>query len=132
MSANDHLSPGQFPTKLFHGGLPHSATLNDVDLNRLGTQQNKRGRSYGGFYLTDQSSKSWSEDYAKQRGAAVHEFTLKPEARVLDHGDRNIDRLSSDERSKMAETHDVVKGKDTLGRNQYALLNKDSVQMRPL
>jgi hypothetical protein len=113
---------------LFHGGLPEGATLDAIDLNRNGEQQNKRGRSFGGFYLTDETSKAWSDDYAKKRNGVMHGFLISPAARIDDRSDQIIDRLSAEDRAKAAENFDVIKGKDTLGRMQYVLLNKDVVK----
>jgi len=112
---------------LYHGGLPEDASIEDVDLERLGTQQNKKGNTYGGFYLTDDSSRHWSEGYARERGASLHSFDIHPQARILDTGERNTDRLSAEERQATAQTHDLIKGRDTLGRTQYTLLNKSAV-----
>lgn len=112
---------------LYHGGLPEDASIEDVDLERLGTQQNKKGNTYGGFYLTDDSSRHWSESYARERGASLHSFDIHPQARILDAGERNTDRLSAEERQTLAQNHDLIKGKDALGRTQYTLLNKSVV-----
>jgi 8-oxo-dGTP pyrophosphatase MutT (NUDIX family) len=114
-------------TMLYHGGLPETATLSDIDLNRLGSQQNKRGRDYGGFYLVDDSSLSWALNYAKTRNGVLHGFLLKPSARVLDLGDKVIDRLTAQERADHAKDYDIIKGKDLLKRAQYVLLNKDAI-----
>jgi hypothetical protein len=115
-------------TVLYHGGLPDGTTLDDIDLNRNGTQQNRRGRSYGGFYLTDESSKDWSNSYASQRNGVMHGFAIDKNARIDDRGDQQIDRLSAEDRAEAAKTADVIKGKDLLGRTQYVLLNKDVVK----
>jgi hypothetical protein len=115
-------------TVLYHGGLPEGTTLDDIDLNRNGTQQNKRGRSFGGFYLTDESSKSWSDKYAMERNGVMHGFAIDKNARIDDRGSEQIDRLSAEDRAKAAETSDVIKGKDMLGRTQYVILNKDVVK----
>lgn len=112
---------------LYHGGLPHDATLDDIDLEHLGAQQNKSGKDYGGFYLSDSSSRRVAENYAATRSAALHRFRLRPDARMGDMGDRNIDRLSAYERRDLAERYDYIKGKDAFGRTQYTLLNKNAV-----
>jgi hypothetical protein len=115
-------------TVLYHGGLPDGTTLDDIDLNRNGSQQNKRGRSFGGFYLTDESSKSWSDDYAMKRNGVMHGFVVDKNARIDDRGSQQIDRLSAEDRAEAAKTADVIKGKDLLGRTQYVLLNKDVIK----
>lgn len=117
--------------ELFHGGLPVGTTIEDIDVNRAGDQQNKRRRSFGGFYLTDSTSKSWSDQYARSRGGTNHAFKISPDARIGEisdmNGSSNIDRISESQRAHMAKSFDVIKGKDLLGRTQYLLLNKDVV-----
>jgi len=112
---------------LYHGGLPEGTGMDDIDLGRAGSQQNKKGKSYGGFYLTDPGSKDWSTDYARGRNGVMHGFRVSKDAKVGDLGSKNIDRLSANERASLAEQFDVVKGKDTMGRDQYVLLNKDAI-----
>lgn len=113
---------------LFHGGLPTSATLDDIDLDRPGSQQNKRGRSYGGFYLTDATSLRWAAQYAAERNGNLHGFLVGPDVRILEITSGNTERLSLEERARYAADYDLVKGKDTLGRTQYVLLNKGVVK----
>jgi superfamily I DNA/RNA helicase len=115
-------------TVLYHGGLPEGTTLDGIDLNRNGTQQNKRGQSFGGFYLTDESSKSWSDKYAMERNGVMHGFAIDKNARIDDRGSAQIDRLSAEDRAEAAKTSDIIKGKDLLGRTQYVILNKDVVK----
>lgn len=111
---------------LFHGGLPADATLESIDLNRPGTQQNKAGRSYGGFYLADKSSLGWAQDYARKRGGILHRFDIAASARIL-RTDAVIDRLSKQQRDAYAQEYDLITGPDVLGRRQWVLLNRDVV-----
>lgn len=113
---------------LYHGGLPEETTLETIDLSRSGTQQNKPGRTYGGFYLTDESSKRWSDDYARARNGNVHGFWIDPSSRIVEVNGTNIDRLSQQQRDAYAEKYDLIKGKDLMGRAQFVLLNKDVVK----
>lgn len=115
-------------TVLYHGGLPEGTTLDDIDLNRNGSQQNKRDRSFGGFYLTDKSSKSWSDKYAMERNGVMHGFAIDKNAQIDDRGKAQIDRLSAEDRAEAAKNFDVIMGKDLLGRTQYVILNKDVVK----
>lgn len=118
--------------ELFHGGLPAGTTIEGVDVNRSGDQQRKRRRSFGGFYLTDESSRDWSDQYAKARGGTMHGFKISKNARIGEisdmGGSSNIDRISEEQRAHMAKSFDVIKGKDLLGRTQYLLLNRDVVE----
>lgn len=106
---------------LYHGGL-----AGPIDLDRAGDQQNRRGRTYGGFYLADESSRDWATSYARQRNGLVAHFEIVPGARVLETS-RNIDRLSLDERHALALDWDLIRGVDTLGRSQYVLLQLDAI-----
>ncbi len=112
---------------LYHGGLPDDTTIEKIDLNRFGSQQNKRGRTYGGFYLTDEGSKGWTEKYAQERNGNIHGFLVADSSRTTEIQGRDIDRLSQEQREELAQEYDLVKGKDLLGRTQYVLLNKDVV-----
>lgn len=112
---------------LYHGGLPDDIGMEHIDLDRLGTQQNKKGRTYGGFYLTDESSKDWTEKYAQERNGNVHGFLIAPTCRTYEAQGNDIDRLSKDDRNGLAQEYDLVKGQDVLGRVQYVLLNKEVV-----
>lgn len=112
---------------LYHGGLPDDTTIEEIDLDRLGSQQNKRGRTYGGFYLTDESSKNWTERYASERNGNIHGFLITNSSRIVEIQDRDTDRLSQEQRTELAKDYDLIKGKDLLGRVQYVLLNKDVV-----
>lgn len=112
---------------LYHGGLPETASLEDIDLNRMGSQQNKRNRSYGGFYMSDESSLDWATGYAQERNGILHGFLIAPHARIGEITGRDIDRLSIEERAMLGRDYDLVRGKDLLGRSQYVLLNKDAV-----
>ena len=112
---------------LYHGGLSTETSIDNIDLDRLGAQQNKKGRTYGGFYLTDDTSKEWSEDYARTRNGNLHGFLIKPTARTIEIIDRDIDRLSAEARTNFARDYDVIKGKDLLKRTEYVLLNKEIV-----
>ncbi len=111
----------------YHGGLETNLTLNEIDLDRQGTQQNKPSRTYGGFYLTDETSREWTNQYARQRNGNVHAFLISSKAHVLIIEDNNIDRLSHDQRLDFSKMYDIIKGHDMMGRTQYVLLNKEVV-----
>jgi len=113
---------------LYHGGLPENTNVDSIDLNRNGSQQNKKGRSYGGFYLADYSSKDWANKYAEGRNGIVHGFRIDKAARIFVKADGNIDRLSQAQRDELARDYDLIKGKDLLGRVQYVLLNGSVVK----
>lgn len=112
---------------LYHGGLPDDTTIEKIDLDRFGSQQNKKGRTYGGFYLTDESSKGWTEKYAQERNGNIHGFLVADSSRTMEIQGRDIDRLSQEQREELAKEYDLIKGKDLLGRTQYVLLNKGVV-----
>jgi len=111
----------------YHGGLDTNLKIDEIDLDREGIQQNKSGRTYGGFYLTDQTSREWTNQYAKQRNGNVHAFLISSEARILIIEDKNIDRLSHDQRVDFSKMYDIIKGHDMMGRTQYVLLSKEVI-----
>ncbi|HRY36892.1 MAG TPA: hypothetical protein P5230_03395 [Candidatus Magasanikbacteria bacterium] len=115
-------------TILYHGGLPDNISMDSIDLNKTDSKQNKKGKTYGGFYLSDETSKNWSEQYAKTGSNNVHGFLVDKGSRVLEITDRDIDRLSQEKRDELAKEYDLVKGKDLLGRTQFVLLNKDIIK----
>lgn len=114
---------------LYHGGLPKETTLGDIDLN-FRAKQNRRGKTYGGFYLTHKGLFTESaiyRSYVQQRGGTMHGFLIKKSARIGELDDV-IDRLSQEQRNEYAKYFDILKGADVLGRPQYALLNKDVIE----
>ena len=112
---------------LYHGGLPNTITLDLIDCNHLGIQQNKRGKTYGGFYLVDESSRTWAEYYARQRNGTIHGFLIDSSSRISETN-KVIDRLSQEEREGFACSFDLLKGKDLCGRIQYVLFNKSIIK----
>ena len=111
----------------YHGGLEDNLTLDKIDLDKEGLQQNKPGRTYGGFYLTDETSREWTNQYARQRNGNVHAFLISCDARILTVDDKDIDRLSQSQRVELSKKYDIVKGHDLLGRTQYVLLSKEVI-----
>lgn len=127
MEELQRLATAQGGMVLYHGGLPDDCTMDTINLNHEGAQQNKHGRTYGGFYLTDETVQSWPAKYARERNGNLHGFLINPQARIFETG-KNIDRLSRAERKKLSENFDLIRGEDLLGRTQYVLLNKTVVQ----
>lgn len=127
IDAIEHIAASQGGFVLYHGGLEHDSTLDTIDLDRTGTQQNKPGRTYGGFYLTDNTSRPWAEEYARKRNGNLHGFLIDQNARIF-RTEENIDRLSQEDRAIFATKYDLIQGKDLVGRIQYVLLNKNVVK----
>jgi hypothetical protein len=113
---------------LYHGGLPDDTNMDSINLNKVDSKQNKKDKTYGGFYLSDETSKNWSEQYAKLNSSNMHGFLIDKGSRVLEITDRDIDRLSQERRDELAKEYDLIKGKDVLGRTQFVLLNKEIVK----
>ncbi len=135
---------------LYHGGLDVTqAGETTINLDKLGSQQNKRNKTYGGFYLTDGSAVvgfgegekiDWAEQYARQRNGNLHAFLISSDAKVLDcrsqlsdedaailENTRNLDRLSNEQRKALSEKYDLIVGCDLLRRTQYVLLNAEVI-----
>lgn len=113
---------------LYHGGLPDDINMGSINLNKIDSKQNKKNKTYGGFYLSDETSKNWSEQYAKTNGNNMHGFLIDKSSRILEITDRDIDRLSQEKRDEFAKEYDLIKGRDVLGRTQFVLLNKEIVK----
>ncbi|HQB07347.1 MAG TPA: hypothetical protein PK712_05785, partial [Rectinema sp.] len=124
--AEDKAPTASVPTSLWHGGLPADFDISSLDVMRVAQKQNKKGKNYAGFYLYEESQKAGAEEYARQSGASLHRFDVKPDAKVLELG--NIERIKVEQLQEYAsQGYDLLKGKDVRGRVEYILLNKDAI-----
>ncbi len=114
----------------YHGGMLTGSTLDNVDMDHLGGQQNKKGRSYGGFYLTNETSRYWSEQYARLfEDNGLFRLRLRDGAKIFRVvGKADIDRLNKETRDALREAgYAMIVGKDVLNRFQAVLLDKSAV-----
>ena len=110
----------------YHGGLNEDFNINDLDVNRLAEKQQKKGRSYAGFYLYDEEGRSGAETYSDQTGKGLHRFDIREDANVLTLN--NIERVTQAQLEEYRQQgYDLIQGVDVRGRTEYILLNKDIV-----
>lgn len=110
----------------WHGGLPSDFNIDELDVMRLASKQQKKGRQYAGFYMYDETQKGGAETYSKQTGQGLHRFDISKSANILELG--NIERVSKDKLLEyQSQGVDILKGVDVRGRVEYILLNKDVI-----
>jgi hypothetical protein len=111
----------------YHGGLPVNATLDDIDLLRLSSRQQKKGRDYAGFYMSpDINEGSWALKYNQQNPeSGLHKISLPKESKVYEYSS-SIERIKKSElEDLMNQGYDYISGKNIFGQPEYVLLNKD-------
>lgn len=116
------------PPRLYHGGRRGLTTKNIRIIREPGaTKQGRKGRVYGGFYLTTNLEEARA--YADMAGGnnTIYEVQIRPNA-VVAQREGDITRLSP----KMIEDYrnngvDVVVGKDVRGRTEYVVINQNVI-----
>jgi hypothetical protein len=107
---------------MYHRG--SISSIEEVDPFRIASKQNKRGRSYGGFYVG-------SLDHAKMYpGNFLLKLKIDPSAKVLMvSGVGKTDRLDIDSlRLHMDKGVDIIWGKDIRGFEQGVIINKNIIK----
>lgn len=112
---------------LWHGGLEFDFNIDQLDVTRLAQKQQKKGRTYAGFYLYDETSKKGAESYSSQTGKGLHRFEVDKNSKILELN--SIERVTRKQlREYKEQGYDLLKSKDVRGRVEYILLNKDIVK----
>lgn len=110
----------------FHGGLPDDFDFSTLDPLKLSKKQQKTGRNYAGFYMLDEGQYPAAEHYADMNNGAVHKITISGDAKIKDN--RTIERLSQDYlRQLIDEGYDLVRGPNSLRKQEYVLLNPSKI-----
>lgn len=115
----------------YHGGLPTNATLSDIDVFRLSSRQQKKGREYAGFYMSpDIEDDSFALNYHKSNeGSGLHKITLPIDARVYEYPS-SMERITKSELEDLYNKgYDYISGKNLFGQPEYVLLNKDIAEL---
>lgn len=113
-------------TILYHGGLWSGATLDDIDIFRLlSDERQENGSDYAGFYMTD--DKEMAEGYAEINKGVVFKIEMTPDSRIVEY-DGDITKIGQTELMELAKNCDVIYGIDPFGLNEYILLNKDAIK----
>lgn len=115
-----------------HGSTRADLTLAGLETDgRTGTKQGKKGRSYGGFYVTAEESEAERYSKSGEGTATIYEVELKPGARVLELSrDGQIERLTPEQIQEWrAQGYAAVRGKNIIGtREEVAIIDKTQVQ----
>lgn len=114
-----------------HGSTRGDLTLDDILTDgRTDTKQGKKGRSYGGFYVTDELSEAERYSRSGDGEATVYEVELKPGSRVLElTRDGQIERLTPEQiKAWRDEGYAAVRGKNIIGtRIETAIIDRSQV-----
>ena len=71
----------------YHGGLDPKSTIDDIDPFKLAARQNKKGRDYAGFYMSDNVDEgSFALQYHRSKpGSGLHEVRLPSNSKAYEH-----------------------------------------------
>jgi len=111
----------------YHGGLSPDARLSDIDVFRLSSRQQKKGRDYAGFYMSpDIEADSFALQYHKSNeGSGLHKITLPSDAKAYEYPSP-MERITRTELIDLFEKgYDYISGKNLFGNPEYVLLNKN-------
>jgi hypothetical protein len=118
-------------TRFLHGSSNPNLTLDAVEIIRSsGQRQAKRGRVYGGFYMTSANDLKQALGYANMGGnkGFLYDVVIRPGTMIL-RKDGDITRLSPDDIKKWVdEGYGVVAGKSPLGQTEYVVIDKSVIQ----
>ena len=115
---------------LIHGSPNANLTLDQIQIVRDGQKQGKKGRKYGGFYLSPVEDVSFAEGYANmdEGTPTVYEVRVRQGTKVLQK-EGDITRLSEAYITELlAQGYGVVVGKDPRGRTEYAVIDKNALE----
>jgi hypothetical protein len=115
----------------YHGGLPPNATLSDIDVFRLSSRQQKRGRNYAGFYMSpDIETDSFALNYHKSKEVSgLHKITLPIDSKAYEYPS-SVERITQEELKDLySKGYDYISGKNLFGNPEYILLNKDIAEL---
>ena len=117
--------------RFLHGSSNAHLTLDAVEIIRpTGQRQGKRGRIYGGFYMTSAADMKQALGYANMGGnnGFLYDVVIKPGTRILQK-DGDITRLSPDDIKKWVdEGYGVLVGKSPLGQTEYVVIDTSVIQ----
>lgn len=120
----------------YHGGVNPNFSIDDIDLYRVGTKQNRKNRNNAGFYMFDEEKRDKAFYYADQTNKLLNvndrgviKITLEGELRIYTKEVlASIDRVAQEELKKYIDLgYDLISGKSYDGM-QYILLNKEKIK----
>lgn len=121
---------------MLHGSGNSNLKIDDIEIIRTsGQKQGKKGRTYGGFYGSNESDIEHSKNYASMMGgdSTIYSVSIKPGTKVLNKiGD--ITRLSDKYIKELTDQgYGVVTGKDPRGRTEHVVIDKNAIsQITPI
>jgi len=116
----------------YHGGLDKNATVADIDPLRLAQRQNKKGRSYAGFYMSpDLEEGSWALKYARENpNAGLHEIRLPSNAKGYKY-EGSMERIKQSVlKDLQKQGYDYIEGTNLFGQPEYVLLNTEKATIK--
>lgn len=116
---------------LIHGSGNDKLTLDDVQIFRTsGVKQQKRGRSYGGFYTLEKKDQAKAEKYAEMMDGTptLYDVRIKDGTKLY-QTESDVTRLSPETVNELtSEGYGIIVGKDPRGHTEWVIIDKDCVQ----
>lgn len=116
---------------LVHGSSKPDLSIDTLQITgRTDAKQSKRGRSFGGFYLTSKADEAQATGYANMGDGTptLYDVRIKPDTKILEKtGD--IMRLDDNYINQLVnDGYGLIVGKDVRGRTEYVVLDKNAVE----
>ena len=115
----------------YHGGLPVDATISDIDVLRSSTRQQKKGKDYGGFYMSpDIDDNSFALKYHQSNpDSGLHKIIMDSDSKGYEFKDK-IERISQNILEDLiSKGYDYISGKNVFGKPEFVLLNPRKATM---
>jgi hypothetical protein len=115
----------------YHGGLDPNATISDIDVFKLSSKQQKKGREYAGFYMSpDMDENSFAiQYYSSKPNSGLHKITLPEDSNVYEYSG-SIERIQKSELEDLYNNgYDYIAGTNLFGNPEFVLLNKNKATM---
>jgi len=114
---------------LLHGSTSDTLTKEGVQIFRQGQKQGKKGKSFGGLYLSSMKDSAHADTYSRMGDGipTVYSVSIKEGTKVLNK-DGDITRLSEEYiKELVGQGYGLVIGKDPRGRTEYAVIDKNAI-----
>lgn len=116
---------------LVHGSSKPDLSIDTLQITgRTDAKQSKRGRSFGGFYLTSLADEAQAAGYSRMGDGTptLYDVRIKPDTKILEKtGD--IMRLDDNYINQLVnDGYGLIVGKDVRGRTEYVVLDKNAVE----
>jgi hypothetical protein len=120
------------PNRFVHGSPNQDISIDDITTEPRDTKQGKRGRRFGGFYVSDAHDEDHAVGYAKMAGSegALYDVVLRDDAVIetLPRGE-DITRFSAERIASFTSRGiDAARGVDPRGRQEVVIFNKAAIE----